>query len=289
MKKIIIGLMVSVGLFAQASPNSVAQLIALNDVSTTQQVIGIKAANNIGQNSHQVYVYSSDITASSCSSNGSWSGNVALQGSTDGSTWLQVGTNISNFLSGDGSQFVQTNSRPLVAFASGIYPYLRVVYKNTNATNCQTTIWYTGSISPQAYTANLRAVNDNFIYTPFKVALMGDNDVLTSSNECNGVTTASNSFAGGILTVYGLYLYNPAAANTVILKFGGGTNTSGLAPWLTLTSFQQYAQFNGMPLSKIPYYVAYGISKLVNATGQTVILNLANATEIDGYVVYRCE
>jgi hypothetical protein len=218
-----------------------------------------------------VFAYTGDITSSSCYNGTSalgFSGTIILQGSIDNVKWSQistVGTNPTN---------ANTNTTPIIAFGIGLYPYLRVLYSNASNATCNLTIWYTGSISPNAYSGSPRVVNDNFQTAYIHFSSSGDNIVASCSTTLNTPN----------IVLYGLYLYNPAAANT--LNIGTGVST-GFVTWLTLTSFQQYAQLSAMPVTGKPYFVSYsGVSGNPFAE---LNIKLTNSSEVDGFAVYRCE
>ena len=163
----------------------------------------------------------------------------------------------------------------MTAIGTGVYPYLRVAWANTDPTDCSFTLWYTGSISPTAYSGTLRVAGDGFLTATIKTAASGDNNIAS----CNTGGLSTNTFV-----LYGIYLYNPAAANTITFGLGLSTN---YIPMLTLTSFQQYAQVGPTAVTGKPYFVGY--STVFPATSSIFNLKLTNATEIDGFVVYRCE
>jgi hypothetical protein len=267
--KIFIALMIcSFWARAQPSPNSVSYMIANQSVVIGQQTVVIPSTRNIGQNSHQLFLYTGDITTGSCATAGYFLGTLYLQGSTDNSVFINIGTAL-----GPSATSADTNTSPVVLFASGVYPYLRVVYENSVYTGCTVTIWYTGSTSPNAFTGTPATNNDGFFFAPISINTSGDNVVF----DCLGAGF------GQIDTLYALYLYNPTTANTINVGYGTSTSFVSL---LKLTSFQEYAQFNAWSTNTgKPYWIGYGLSAALSNFN----IKLTNSTEVDGWAIYRCE
>src|SRR5580698_10454064 len=109
--KIIVAVLLSAPLFAQPSPNSVSQQVLSNStIATTSMVIG--SQYNIGQNSHQLYLYTTDAAGGSgCAG---FNGVASLGGSIDGTVYKQISTSLYQPLS------LSTDAQPYVAFAAGV-------------------------------------------------------------------------------------------------------------------------------------------------------------------------
>jgi hypothetical protein len=287
MKILLIALTLSIPLLAQPGNNTVSHIV-LNASNLNTGVITLPASINIGQNSHQIYAYTADNgSAGACagSTPAYFSGQIRLFGSVDNVNWIQISNVIDNITPTGANLIVPTNTNttPLVAFATGVFPYLQVQFANTSWATCLLTVWYTGSTSPQAYTGSPRTISDRFIYNPIHITAPGTGSTYNLiTNQCLYGTVAGESYSG-TLAVYSLWLYNPAAANTITV--GVGTTGPTFQPLLTLTSFQQYAQFSAWPNAGKPYFIGYSPS----TTGNALTLITSANTEVDGYVVFRCE
>src|ERR1035438_1489741 len=206
MKKLLLGLISVAWCWAQSSPNSISQIITSASIASGGTVL-IKSINNIGQNSHQLYAYTSEVAGTGCATGGYFAGQVYLQGSIDNVKWIQIGLPITNPLSFD------TNDTPIVAFGIGLYPYLRVQFTNSSNSICKLTIWYTSSISPQAYSGSPRTLNDTFQF-PNSGAILANTigDTAIANASCTGAST------GQTLVVYEVYIYNAGGVNTIKIK-----------------------------------------------------------------------
>ena len=131
MRNVAILMLLAAGVaFGQTGP--VYAKVLSNSV-TTGATASIRLASN--NQFHQLTVYPSDITASSCS--GGWSGQVQLEASTDGVTWIQFGNPITAVADSTGA-YTST---------AGAFGYVRVNYVSGNTTACALSVWYSGTIS----------------------------------------------------------------------------------------------------------------------------------------------
>ena len=250
----------------QGSPNSVAQSIATSSTAATGSVM-ITPQNNIGQNSHQIFLYTANAAGGTCAP-GLFVGPVNIDGSIDNVTFKQISTDIAQPI------FLDTNIQPYVGFAVGVYPYLRIRWTNNAPTQCALSIWYTASVSPQAYSGTPRVVNDQFAFLPFNFSTTGDNIVATG---CPGVTANGS----GILALYGLYVYNQSAGQNIIVKLG---TPGAYSNFIQIPAAPAALQYNHPNTGK-PLFVAY----LTTVGFSNVLINLTAATPVTGYIIYRCE
>lgn len=106
----------------------------------------------------------------------------------------------------------------------------------------------------------------NMLHIPFQVAAAGDNVLIPTLI--------------GRKHVYELFLYNAGAAQTIQLYQG---------PSITGTLLLRLADFPITGQLLLPFSGMYAQSHFDIESGQSLVLNLAAANEVDGFIRYRTE
>src|SRR5579859_4896112 len=175
------------GLLGQTLPTTATFTAQTNTVTTGVTVV--PPAYNIGQFFHELIITPSDVTAGTCASG--WAGLIRLEGSFDGTAWLQLGIPLTT----------APNNAPLIAFAQGSLPFTRVNYISGNTSQCRLTIQYVGS---------LVGITPTFVLNTFTADTSVNTEVQLAA--CSG----SN------VSIYNLSLVNDAAANGFIFRIKVG-------------------------------------------------------------------
>ena len=154
---------------AQFTSPSVWQIV-LNNV-TAATISG--PIQNAGQSSHVVRVISTSTTGHTCSAQGLGSIVLRLEGSWNGvwngTTWtagnfVDVGIPITGTLANPDGTLGATK------FYSGSFPALRVNIVSADFTNCQYTVWYSGSYAGSFLQDSLRWPDQGFVTVPESLA-----------------------------------------------------------------------------------------------------------------------
>jgi hypothetical protein len=157
--------------------------------------------------------------------------------------------------------------------ATGAYPALALHFISADTTNCLYDAYYSGTIggSPAVAVANAYANLQQYITTG--LATSGDNTLIS------GYST------GLFLAVYGMQLCNKTANQIAIFKNGAGA----AAQYMSYPNLAA-GQCVTFPTQQLPLWSAtYYAGVAPNTAGAPLVLNLANATEVDLILWYRLE
>lgn len=219
--------------------------------SAAASVTGMATA--IGQDLHTVFGLFSNATGETCTT-ATEVGDVFLDVSFDNITYFRLAT-----ASAPLSTLDQGGVNALSLYAKGSYPYIRIGADNGNVTKCRTTLWYSGNVSGNTFDApgpNLAQSTTFFGSTTTSISATGD---------------LIAAVAGRRIYVYGLWIYNSTAAQTITINDGTTTFLSAttLSPGIVIDANQ-----TDRPL-------------FVTKSGGALIATLVAGTNVSFYVQYR--
>jgi hypothetical protein len=252
------------GCFGQAPPLNPNQQIFAS-VSTTGPSAVVQ---NNGAAEHTFLYNFVNAPAQNCAAaiaGGAWSV-FQFQGSGDGNTWFPLTSMYTSAVSGNAAA---ATSGLFTAY--GAYPYVRVnVLIFGNSTACRLNGWYSGSLFP-ASPNDVNFQSTGLASGTTTASSSGDNLLLTT-NPSNGQTFSLSE------VLYGLAIYNGAAANTVNLYCKTASGGAINATLLTLTAFTG------------AYILPASIRGYFSCPVQNQIyVNLGNSTAVNVYALYRFE
>lgn len=204
---------------------------AQNDLTTYQALFinqGAAPANspavrNIGQAAHTAYVLFTNKPSLTCAAGAA---DLGWEHSFDGSTWTRFGQQLSAIALNTDGQLAITIT------GYGAYPRVRVRIRSFDTTNCQVSVWYSGSVAGQAnitLTAGAMTVTNTPNVRPLtSVAYTVDYDSGLVAVPSSATTlTAANTLVSSIYC-------NNRTAGAVTLSI---TNAAGTAEYVTSYQF----------------------------------------------------
>lgn len=210
MKKFLVSLCFAAGCFGQNSlPVQVQQLFNNASAGATSSLV-----QNVGQPFHMVYTWLSDAPGHTCTIPPAASTTIPttqIQVSYDGVVF-QNASNALRVLQPNGGG--PTNRYRYLVSASGEFGWVKVAITNPDPTNCQYSAWYAGGpVGVDITRAFTLTSNPTTGDTATPVGI----DISSATT-----TTVFPAQANSQIGVYGLFLYNSTAAQSVTIGYGGG-------------------------------------------------------------------
>ncbi len=254
---------------ANAQGSNVYQKVFSAQVSTGASAV----VRNNGQQYHRI-----DIFASGASCVGTL-GKIFIEGSGDGVNYVPIGATIEQLIPYANATGTGTFAWTATTSAAGAYANVRVNYLTGFTVGCALTVFYVGTptgtlVGSQPFTS----IGDSFEYAVSSISTA----TKTKRVQC--------STSGTLLELYAVALSATGGANVVTLTGYAGPITG--SPIWTMNIALPAASPNWVqPQGSRPYYTV-PLSAVVPPTDPnvfTMAIQLANATEVDYDIVYRCE